>query len=419
MVWYCLVVVLVLGLIGIGTVFAQPINSPQVTINQDIQNNPLAQEILKKIEQSKRWIEQIQQRTAENLEKQKELEAKKAIVLKNLKEDLEDWEELWYSYSFDHMLDKVLEDESMRNSGTLYDHPLKFTASKIQAGRSAMHDVILSGSSPEDARTAYVEAAKITRAEMFAFNILFNVHHNYAYYNQQILFESDGQFIDEISGEKLREYYLDYRTNPAYLQANPLDKTSWNDLGKTNPDTECRTGYVLVHRTAVDDYVCTTKSTSEMWIRHNMGKLVSVNDDKTNTNNVEKLQHDRITQKIDSLNSKVDKMQNFYQEKISYTAKKYDSLFSKLESEKREEEKELTEKFQRTSMSLEKFNLFLEKIALKYSSLRENLEDEESRVIELMNKQKDESFVDFTKNYESDSDMNVVWNSSVPIFEMS
>ena len=400
-----------------GIAFGESTSS-QVTINQDIQNNPLAQEILKKIEQSKRWIEQIQQRNIENLEKQKEIEEKKTLVLKNLKEDLDNWEKLWYSYSFDHMLEKALEDESLKNSGTIFDHPLKFTASKIQAGRDAMQNVVLSGGDPEEARAAYVEAAKITREEMFAFNILFNVHHNFAYYNQQILFEPNGQFIDEISGEKLREYYLDYRTNPAYLHANPFDKTSWDDT-KTNSDTECRTGYVMVHRTTVNDYVCTTKSTSEMWIRHNIGKLVSgIDNDTTNIDDIEKLQYDRIIQKIDSLNSKVDSMQSFYHEKIHDTEKKYDGLFLKLESEKNEEEKELIEKYQKTSMSLEKFNLSLEKIDLAYLSLRENLEVEQSRVIELMNKQQQESFVDFTKNYESDSEMKIIWDFSIPVFEM-
>ena len=88
------------------------------------------------------------------------------------------------------MLERALEDESIRNSDTLYDHPLKFTASKIKAGRDAMHESIQGGGTPQEARNAYVEAAKITREEMFAVNILFNVHHNYAYYNQQILFES-------------------------------------------------------------------------------------------------------------------------------------------------------------------------------------------------------------------------------------
>lgn len=346
-------------LTGNGIVFAESNTTQQVTINPDIQNNPLAQEILEKIEKSKRWIEQIQQRTTENLEKQKDLEEKRAIVLNKLQNDLKEWEDLWYSFSFDHLLEKSLDDESLRNSNTIFDHHLKFTASKIKAGQSAMHDIVLSGGAPEEARNAYVEAVKITREEMFAFNILFNVHHNLAYYNQQILFEPNGQFIDQISGDTLREYYLDYRTNPLYLKANPLDKNSWNDLETTNPNTECRMGYVLIHRINVDDYVCITKSTSEMWERHNMGKVVSdERNTPTNVNDIKKLQYDRIIQKIDNLNSKIDKMQNFYQEKIFDTKKKYDVIFAKLNSEKLDEQKELIEKYQNTSMSSEKFTFF-------------------------------------------------------------
>ena len=53
----------------IGTSYAQV--SEQTTISGDLENNPIAQEILQKIEKSKRWIENIQQRNAENLEKQK------------------------------------------------------------------------------------------------------------------------------------------------------------------------------------------------------------------------------------------------------------------------------------------------------------------------------------------------------------
>ena len=419
MVWPVLAILFSLVFIVPGIAFAEPTISPQVAITQDIQNDPLAQEILEKIEKSKRWIEQIQQRTSENLEKQKELEEKRAIVLNKLQNDLKEWEDLWHSFSFDHMLEKALVDESLKNSDTIFDHPLKFTASKIKAGQNAMHGVVLSGGTPEEARNAYVEAAKITREEMFAFNILFNVHHNFAYYNQQTLFESNGQFIDQISGDKIREYYLDYRTNPAYLQANSLDKNSWNDLGITNPNIECRVGYVLVHQTTVDDYVCTTKSTSEMWERHNMGNLVSGEKNNiTNPNDMKKLQHDRIVQKIDSLNSKINTMQNFYHEKVSDTEKKYDLIFANLESKQLAEQKDLIEKYKLTSMTLEKFNLSMNKIELKYFTLRDNIEDEQLRVIKMMNAQQEKSILDFIKNYESDSEMIIIWNSSTPKFMM-
>jgi len=76
-----------LMILGIGAVFAlffaiTPVfadsvdTSEQITISKDIENNPVAQDILKKIEKSKRWITQIEQRNFEDLKKQKELEEK-------------------------------------------------------------------------------------------------------------------------------------------------------------------------------------------------------------------------------------------------------------------------------------------------------------------------------------------------------
>ena len=103
---------------------------------------------------------------------------------------------------------------------------------------------------------------------------MFNVKHNLAYYNQQILFNKEGQFIETpITGEQLRKYYEDYRTNPAYLEANPDDYVAWGNSGGTNPNTECREGYIVVYRFHANDYVCVTISTAEMWIRRGMGEI--------------------------------------------------------------------------------------------------------------------------------------------------
>ena len=60
----------------------------QTTLSGDLQNNPVAQDILKKIEQSKKWIAQIEKRNFENSQRQLELEQKRAEVLQSLQEDL-------------------------------------------------------------------------------------------------------------------------------------------------------------------------------------------------------------------------------------------------------------------------------------------------------------------------------------------
>ncbi len=413
------VLTVVFSLIFINVAYAQTITENQVTLSGDLQNNPVAQDILEKIEKSKRWIEKIQQRDFDALEKQRELEEKRAEVLKHLNDDLKKWKELWEYYTFDSMLERALQNNPANSTSSIYDHPLKFTASKINAGREALQKIIQEGGGPEEARDAFVKAAKMTRAEMIAANSLYNVINNNAYYNQQILFSSDGQFEDTISGEQLRKYYQDYRTNPGYLQANPFDKISWDDLGKNNPDTECRSGYVLVYRTHADDYVCTTEYTAEMWVRHKMGTVVTDTFLETKDPvDIKKFQEDRIFEKVKNLNSKIESMQKHNALKLSDTKMKYDSIFVKMETKKKEEEKKVIEKFnQSDSMSKKVFSHQISDIREKYQQLEETIVGEKSHLLEILENQHQTNINNFVKNYESDSEMSIMWNSQNPVFQ--
>lgn len=275
-----------LAILGISVVFAlffamnpafaqEPVETTeQTTLSGDLQNNPVAQDILRKIEQTKKWIEELEQRDYERLEAQKELEAKRAISLEILNQDLADWEKLWEYYSsynaFDRFVDKIPDSQVQ----DVFWDQFEFKEQKVESGRDAFKQVLADGGSRRDALQAYLAAAETKRIELIETNSQFNVNHNLAYYSQQILFDREGQFIDSpITGEQLRKYYEDYRTNPSYLQANPDDAVSWEDLGKTSPNTECREGHVVVYRFHADDYVCVSVSTAEMWVRHGMGEI--------------------------------------------------------------------------------------------------------------------------------------------------
>ena len=405
---------------AISPVFAQESvdMSKQITLSGDLKNNPIAQDILKKIEKSKRWIAQMEQRNFETQERQKELEEKRTEVLQILEKDLKKWEDLWGYYTFDKILERVLENSPANSTSTIYDHPLKFTASKINAGRDALHKVLLEGGGPEEARTAFVNAAKITREEMAYANSLYNVLQNNAYYNQQILFSSSGTFEDSISGKELRKYYQDYRTNPGYLQANPFDKLSWIDLGKNTLDTECRQEHVLVYRTNADDYVCTTEQTAEMWVRHNMGNLV--NDtflESKDPVSITQFKQDRIVKKVNNLNSEINIMQKHYEKKLSDTKIRYNSIFTNLKFEQNGEEKKLIAKFNSNDkISKKTFTVNILDIQEKYVQLEANVLDEKLRILELLENQYQTGVHNFVKNYEFDSEIKIIWNSQNPVF---
>ena len=397
--------------IFLNSAYAQTMGD-QTTLSGDLQNNPVAQDILKKIEQSKKWIAKIEQRNFEDSQRQAELEQKRAEVLQSLEDDLRKWEELWGYYTFDNVLERALENNPAKDTSSIYDHPLKFTASKINAGKEALQKVILEGGNSEQARDAFVKAAKITRSEMVSVNAFYNILNNNAYYNQQVLFESDGRFNYDLSGEELRKYYQDFRTNPAYFEANPLDEVSWSDLGKTNFDTECRTGHVLVYRTHADDYVCTTEYTAEMWVRHDMGKLANgINEERHNLLNEQKFDKDRILQKVDSLNSKIKSIQTHYEVEISETLAKYDSLMADMELDKRAEEKQILENSANSDFDSKKaISQQIANIREKFDELEKNTLDEKDDVLKILANQHIASIEEFVSLYELDDEIKIEWN---------
>ena len=246
----------------------------QITLSEDLANNPLAQDILKKIEQTKKWIAELEERNYEQLEKQRELEAKRKQSLAKLNQDLKEWERLWDYYSPRNSYERFVEKISDSQVQEVFWDQFEFKEQKVKAGRDALKKVIADGGSLRDARQAYLAAAETKRIELIEANSQFNVKHNLAYYNQQILFDRQGQFADSpVAGEQLRRYYEDFRTNPAYLDANPDDETSWEEMRKANQNTECREGQIIVHRFHTDDYICVTMETAEIWIQHGMGEI--------------------------------------------------------------------------------------------------------------------------------------------------
>ena len=246
--------------------------SDQITLSGNLENDPVAQDILKKIEQSKKWIAELEKRNYDRLEAQRELEEKREQVLEILEQDLKEWEELWIEYSPRNAFKKFVDKKPSFVQGIFWDQ-FDFQESKANAGKDALKKIIANGGTLKEARQAYLKAAETKFIELIAANSKFNVKHNLAIYGQQVLFNPQGQFVKTpITGEELRKYFEDYRTNPEYLKTNPEDSMSWNDMWRATPHDECREGYVLIHRFQASDDVCVTTATSEMWIRYGMGE---------------------------------------------------------------------------------------------------------------------------------------------------
>ncbi len=254
---------------------AQINTSEQTTLSGNLLNNPIAQDILEKIEQTRQWIIDLEERDYEKTKAQLELEERRAVAIERLNQDLLEWENLWSNYTSRAAFERFVEDKPTAIQGVFWDQ-FEFKEMKVNAGRAALKEVIANGGSLSEAREAYHTAAETKRIELIEMNAQFNVNHNLAYYKEQLLFNSTGQItLNSFTQSQLANYYTDYRSDPQYLLRNPSDKYAVESL-ETSPNTKCRDGYIVVHRLQSDDYTCVTESTAQMWERYGIGTIVDV-----------------------------------------------------------------------------------------------------------------------------------------------
>ena len=454
------------GLMMISVNYSFADDSEQITLSGDLANNSVAQNILKKIEQTKKWIKELEEKNYEALEAKKELEAKRAQALEKLNQDLNEWEALWEYYSpknsFSRFVDKVKEPQVKE----VFWDQFEFHQIKVDAGHDALKKVLANGGSLKEARQAYLKAAETKRIELIEANSIFNVNHNLAYYNQQIMFNKEGQFIETpITGEQLRKYYEDYRTNPAYLQANPDDTISWEDLGKTTPDTECRKGSVVVYRFHANDYVCVSMSTAEMWIRHGMGEITG-NSTASNVDSVtpltkcdegltvvyalesgkyscvlqetadswitqgiaeshdpqsyilDKIQDKDVSAIIQEINQKLEEFDDDLALKQAELKDAYDKKYSDvLKQSKNDEKSAIKEQSERTGMTIEELSTKIMQIRKKYDSTQENILQEKIAALKILDDVHKENVKKFADTYEFDPYVKIAWNSDLSKYD--
>lgn len=406
--WMGVVIVFFALLSFVISAYAQ---SDQTTIT-DIKNNPAAQDILEKIEETKKWIAELEEKQANLILESNELDEKRAQAKSSLENDLQQWENLWSEYSSENVFAKFVDTIQANSTKAVFWDHYDFTQAKVQAGRDAFSQTINRGGDFQEAYAAYLKAAEIKKIEMIQVNSMFNVMHGLAYYNQQILFNPDGQFDLGLSGDQLRKYYEDFRTNPQYLLANPDDDASRKSLGMSNSSTECRVGYVLVHRYNEDDYVCVTEQTAEMWQRHKMGIAIDRNIQATpDVISIQQMNHDRVQEKMTSVNSKIQRMYDTNETKKDEMDKKHDLMVMNMEVQQKDEEKKVLAKLTNDKISAKNFSEQMEDIRSKYNELEKTMIKEKFQILEIIEKSYKQELNLLVDRYDDDPEMDVIWNS--------
>ena len=270
---------------AINPAFAQESvdTSEQITLSKDLQNDPLAQDILKKIEQAKKMIEELKQKEYEKNQAQENLEKMRDMSIKSLTQDLDEWERLWEKYSSRNVFDSFVSKRPDYVQGVFWDQ-FEFKEQKVNAGRAAMNHVLINGGTMYDAKNAYHKVAAAPRIELIEMNAQFNVKHNLADYEEQQVFNSAGQLhFSPVTQSKLAQFYTDYKLQPSYILANSDDKGTSKLYSEINSNTQCGDGLVLVSRVTSETFACVDESTAKKWINNGIKGITVLDGNISNT----------------------------------------------------------------------------------------------------------------------------------------
>lgn len=143
--------------------------SEQTTLSNKLLNNPLAQEILQKIEESKRKIAKLEQQNYDNLQAQKFLEDRRAVALERLNQALILLEEKWHEFSPEVAYQKFIDKMPSGIQG-IYAKQFEFTEKKHELGITAKTNALDNGMDSSKALQKFNSAARSTVSELSNYN---------------------------------------------------------------------------------------------------------------------------------------------------------------------------------------------------------------------------------------------------------
>ncbi|MDF2424005.1 MAG: hypothetical protein OPY03_01755 [Nitrosopumilus sp.] len=213
--------VMVLSVFGTNA-FAQ---SDFKKIQGDELNNPISQEILAKIELSKKQFLQAKDAEDRRNAQQKLIDEQRAISQDSLKQELKRMEKTYEEFTPRNSFAKYVSNLNVTNDGIFWDQ-FDYLQTKISLARDARDSVLEQGGTFSDAMKQYVQFAKMPKIEMQNIVRELNIRHNLA--------EKDIQSNFDING-KLPRYENDIEA-PCYGCTSKISKVK-TDSNQSVPIT--------------------------------------------------------------------------------------------------------------------------------------------------------------------------------------
>ncbi|MDH3395058.1 MAG: hypothetical protein OEL52_02770, partial [Nitrosopumilus sp.] len=93
----------------------------QITFTDNLLNDPAAQDLLKKIEQTKKLIAELEQKEYEKNQAQENLQKRRAMSVERLNQDLNEWERLWEKHSSRNVFNEFVNKKPSYVQGVFWD----------------------------------------------------------------------------------------------------------------------------------------------------------------------------------------------------------------------------------------------------------------------------------------------------------
>ena len=431
----------------------------QFSLSENLLHDPLALDLLEKIEQTKKMIADLEKKEFEKNQAQELLQQKRDLSIERLNQSLDEWQRLWEKHSSENSFERFVNKKPSFVQGVFWDQ-FNFKEQKVLAGKIAMSNVLVNGGTIQEAKNAYHKAATTQKIELIEMNSQFNIKHNLADYHEQQIFNSTGQVhFSPATNAKLSEMYSDYKLQPSYIMANSDGKNTANAL--VDSKTECQDGFVLVSRVTSDMFSCVDESVAKKWMDNGINGIVIFGTDmpfsdvQTNPGtDCDESQHkviyhvatseylcvpesdatrmiqqglgqehtllDYIAEK-DSLKEYEDIIFQINQE-IQKITKEYDGDLSALESKyniaienedliAKQKIQDLVSKYAAGDITKDDVSKQISKIKENIEQIKEKILQEKLKDMANMESQKKEKILQAVAGYEGNTDLNVNWDS--------
>lgn len=157
-----------------------------------IKNNPVSQDILKKIEIAKKQFEQIKEQKKKRQLQQQFIDEQRSIVEESLKQELQRMEKKYEDFTPRNAFAKYVSSLNSTHHGIYWDQ-FDYLHAKVTLAKDARDSVLEEGGTYAEAMKQYVYFAKMPKIEMLNVIKELNVKHNFATDSIQSNFDAKGK----------------------------------------------------------------------------------------------------------------------------------------------------------------------------------------------------------------------------------